>query len=280
MAICAVLNCGTRTGPKQARAKRSMKRTHNFPSSPGVREAWVRACGRGENFVPTQQFVVCCRHFTPSDYIRRGAQDRKLKMKKLKPGAIPTLLLPTAEAIVPNQDEVMANVDDHQALLDKIAGLEAMNADLLSQLDQKCVKMTEMEATNARKTADLRLQLDEECVKNTGLESMNSRKDALIADLRLQLDEERAALHSVYSDDEIYRLKNRKSRRKYTAATMKKAILLYYTTGHTGYEMLRSQGQPFPTPRTIRNYMKKIPFSVGTLHAFIEKMKPKVEKMN
>ena len=66
----------------------------------------------------------------------------------------------------------------------------------------------------------------------------------------------------------------------FSSATMKRSIQLYYTCGTSGYKLLLDQGHPLPSVRTIQRYMKKVPFQTGTLHAIIEKMRTKVEKMH
>ena len=208
MTVCAVLGCDTRSGAVQSRRRR---RLHIFPRDSSRREQWILACGRGENFVPTPYHMVCSRHFLNGDYSGFGAQNRSLKRKELKPDSVPTQCLPTSSS-----GEVHVT-DQGQLHLPVQAGPS----------DQ--IRNPAEEVTYLR-------------TKVAGLEALDEQKTKLVDDVRKENNEYKEAFQRIYFDDQIHRIMKPKSRKKFSSATMKRAIMTYYTCGSAGYKLLREQG--------------------------------------
>ena len=276
---CSVQGC------KSNRAHKSPSvPVHYFPLNiPAIAEKWKSACGRGENFVPAKHHVICRKHFTKNDFQKFYSHgSKKMTKKKLKDFAYPTMYLPTAETkssvehdhmrMKPSTsdhlfDEVQFNTSDdenHGHQHKEVAAEVEIEADVNELLR---VKIQQLEA-----------EKQELLSKNEALEGRN--KD--LEELKSEIHE---AVSTVYSEDEIYRLKSKKFRKKYPmkrypSAAMMKAIKTYYTCGTAGYKHLLKQGQPWPSVRTIQRHLKKVPFDHGTLDAIIEKLKPKVAAMH
>ena len=85
---CAVAIC---TSPQETTS-------HRFPRDPHLRKLWISACRRGDD-LDTQKCVVCTVHFKKEDYQRDFKNElmNKPLRKLLKPDAIPTLCLSTAQ---------------------------------------------------------------------------------------------------------------------------------------------------------------------------------------
>ena len=238
MVRCAVLNCDTRSDAKQASRRR---RTHGFPAHPSVRRDWIRACGRA-NYVPTFHSVVCCRHFRLVDYILTG--DLSSKKRLLKPDAIPSQCLPTANIEENDQLHLEEQMHvDHENPV-PVPVPDGSSAPVENNSIPESVQIEDPEKE------DLRVQLGAQKAINkrqsallAGQEALNKRQKCLIDDLRLENAENSTALNRIFNEDQIYRAKNPKSTtKKFSGATMKRAIQTYYTCGHTGYELLLQQG--------------------------------------
>ena len=253
--------------------------THQFPPEDtlnSVRRKWIKACGR-ENFVPTPHSVVCRKHFSNFDYVLWGRKGNRLKRPLLKSLAVPTKFLPTAET---NSVE-----HDH-------GHLERMNVDHDYATDEQSLEIgQEVEiAPTLEDEKKLNQQLQERIqqleaslaasqAKNVELEEKITRIENESKKVEENLAEAKQMLHSLFNEDQLKHLKDKKSKAHYSLNTLKKAIKLYYTCGSTGYSLLRDEGYPLPTARTIQRHLKKIPFRPGTLDAFIKKMEPKVKAM-
>ena len=272
--------CAVRTCRSNNRAPGSQKVTvHHFPPEEtlkSVRDQWIEACGR-ENFVPTRSSAICKRHFTNFDYILRGRKGNRLIRPLLKSMAVPTKFLPTAETNHVEHDHmhfVRMNVDhdydiDEQSL--EIGREEEVAPTLedetkLNQLLQERIQQLEAELAASK-------------AKNVELEEKIRQNDINSKKVEENLAEAKKMLQSLFNEDQLKHLKDKKSKAHYSANTLKKAIKLYYTCGTSGYNLLREEGYPLPALRTIQRHLKKIPFRPGTLDEFIKKMEPKVKAM-
>ena len=202
MVLCAVLNCDTRSDAVKLYRRRQ---THDFPVDPFMRNQWISACGRGDNFVPTTSHRVCCRHFKYADYVHHGTRGQPLKRKMLKPGSMPTECLPSPTPVV---------IHDHGHL----------HVPVVDQFENP-----------AEEIQYLRTKL-------AGQEALNEQQSKEIGDLRSEKIEYEEAFRRIFNEDQIHRLRNPKSRGKFSADTMKRAVLLYYTCGSSGYRLLLQQG--------------------------------------
>lgn len=111
--------------PKQCsvaicRESRQDRSYHLFPRDPVLRNIWVEACHRKDNFNP-ERSIVCSNHFLPSDYEHHLMNEllQKQSKKILKKGAVPTQnLLPDIDdiekmkrAVEAQKSEVLQNLN-------------------------------------------------------------------------------------------------------------------------------------------------------------------------
>ena len=160
----------------------------------------------------------------------------------------------------------MSTDQDYDAI---VVPTENHHEDLGSEVQ---IESTSQELLEAR-VKELEALLDQSEAKNAELEAKNVQ-------LQEEIDKHNKTLFSVFNEDEIQRLKNKKSKKKFSNKTIKKALKLYYTCSRSGYELLLSLGHPLPCVRTLQLHMKKVPFEPGTLHSIITKLKSKVQAMH
>ena len=88
-----------------------------------------------------------------------------------------------------------------------------------------------------------------------------------------------SSLKKIFTDDQIHRLKNPKSRSHWSNKTMQQSIAMKTICGPTAYEYLYSRGYPIPHINTIYNHMRKIECEPGILYDFIDMTELKVATM-
>ena len=99
MPSCSVTGCGYRPSKRGATAEATKYQCFPLPKEPPeLRQLWSRYL-INDNYLPTQQPVVCERHFEEDSYVEnnlttRGNPKRK---RKLKPSSYPTLFLNPAK---------------------------------------------------------------------------------------------------------------------------------------------------------------------------------------
>uniref|UniRef100_A0A146LLE7 THAP domain-containing protein 5 n=2 Tax=Lygus hesperus TaxID=30085 RepID=A0A146LLE7_LYGHE len=91
---CAVATCNNTY--KKAKKEGHLLSLHSFPRDSELRDCWVAACRRADDWNPLTSHV-CSDHFTPNDF----EADQRLQLwtgikwkPKLKHGAIPSVQLP------------------------------------------------------------------------------------------------------------------------------------------------------------------------------------------
>ncbi|KAJ8720418.1 hypothetical protein PYW07_012461 [Mythimna separata] len=85
MPCCAVRVCGNRSS--EANFKTCGVTYHRFPRDPKLKEKWINACGRKDQWFPTQHGVICSSHFEEKCF------QPIAKSRRLFPEALPTLKL-------------------------------------------------------------------------------------------------------------------------------------------------------------------------------------------
>ena len=299
---CAVKNCRathTTFGGKTIR-------THYFPKPklPTLRKEWAEFCERPD-FVPTKHSVICCRHFQRSDYIIFGKKG-KLKQEKLKSFAKPSLFPPTPkeDSVAHDHGVFVQQFNDHDFDVDDSYGHqhkeigaeceiaithEEQNADLKSENEALKAELEQfkLKAQQDKEVQDEAFKAELEQCKvqaEKEKEALKTQIDEWVLKVEQEQKEKQElndAISRVYNPDEVYRLKNPKSRKEWSMPTLKKHIQTYYSCGGTAYEHLRDeQNQPLASSRTLRNHMAKIDFEPGTLDEIIEKMRAKVQNMH
>lgn len=94
MPRCCAVNCSNVSGTNRSHEGAPIS-YHRFPQTSSLRTAWTQKINR-KNWTPSIYSVVCSSHFTSGDFELdmvakvMGSKPRR----KLKDGAIPTLLLP------------------------------------------------------------------------------------------------------------------------------------------------------------------------------------------
>ncbi|KAH7958667.1 hypothetical protein HPB49_004082 [Dermacentor silvarum] len=101
-------------------------RARVFPSDPAQNAAWAKAVRRG-NFVPTKYTVICEHHFHENDFVDSASYtdnmtgeviEVPLKLRRLKPSAIPSLF-PNCPAYLSRQaTEARESPEEKRARLD------------------------------------------------------------------------------------------------------------------------------------------------------------------
>ncbi|XP_058838199.1 zinc finger protein 354B-like [Topomyia yanbarensis] len=81
---CCVSDCNSNYDAV-LRKGQSVISTFKFPDDPELRNRWIRAVKRGDNWKPGTTASVCINHFQPEDILKYG------KPAKLKPNAVPTI---------------------------------------------------------------------------------------------------------------------------------------------------------------------------------------------
>ncbi|XP_055595278.1 zinc finger and SCAN domain-containing protein 12-like [Uranotaenia lowii] len=75
-------------------------RSYNFPrENKGLMVAWLRACGRSENYVPPKNATVCEKHFNPEDVFVNPTQSRAVPSLNLY-WKVPKAEQPKQETVV------------------------------------------------------------------------------------------------------------------------------------------------------------------------------------
>ena len=115
MPSCSVTGCGYRPSKRGATAEATKYQCFPLPKEPPeLRQLWSRYL-INDNYLPTQQPVVCERHFEEDSYVEnnlttRGNPKRK---RKLKPSSYPTLFLnPTKVAKARSTQDLTAKPEN------------------------------------------------------------------------------------------------------------------------------------------------------------------------
>ncbi len=120
--VCAVACCKAPFPPDVS--------FHRVPKKEPARKAWVNACKRKDKFNPDTS-LICSQHFLPTDF-DRDLQSELLhgkRRRKLKTGAIPTLLLlPCAQTPAISERQQRADKRERKNLLQDV--LSTVNPDV------------------------------------------------------------------------------------------------------------------------------------------------------
>ncbi|CAH0625679.1 unnamed protein product [Chrysodeixis includens] len=85
MPSCSVLVCGNRSNV--INFKSSGVTYHRYPKCPKLKEKWMTATGRGDDWFPTHHSSICSTHFEEKDF------QPAAKSRRLFATAVPTLKL-------------------------------------------------------------------------------------------------------------------------------------------------------------------------------------------
>ena len=271
MPYCAVVGCnsGAKGSPNV--------RTHAFPPGERLRKKWKDQVNR-IGFEPNENSRVCSLHFKEEDYtpLIKG------RRPQLKPRAYPRFALRPAEGIRgPSRH-------DHGHLAKKQEGEAEANgkAQKRKKSSDRAGPSAKRQPTEVDQGVDHEMSVGEVEIGPNPAEEIKllrmalAERDKAIEAQAKELSELKSAIKTVYEDDQVHRLKNPKSRSKWSPKTLKKAIQYYYSAGATHYEMRRKKGEPWPSSDCLRKHLRKIPFEIGTLKGMLRRLKSKVKLMN
>lgn len=97
----------------------------------------------------------------------------------------------------------------------------------------------------------------------------------------LKSEEEKDRLKSkikhIFSDDEMRSMERLSAQgMRWEANTLVKSLKLRLSCGSQGYSLLRNQGLPFPSERTLQRHLENFKFQPGLLQDMIEPLRMKV----
>ncbi|KAL4152818.1 hypothetical protein QTP88_000651 [Uroleucon formosanum] len=92
---CAIATCDLYSGKTKKIGMTDIS-FHRFPKDPDVQKIWTLKCKRGDSWNPSKSYI-CSKHFKSEDFIRdlKSELMGNKTVRRLKPGSIPTLNLPT-----------------------------------------------------------------------------------------------------------------------------------------------------------------------------------------
>lgn len=114
---CAVSTCHNR-GPKPSDSKSDEETVisyFSFPKNSELRDKWIKACGRGDNFNPNTS-RICSNHFRDSDFVRNLKAELlgyDSPRKFLKKGSVPTVNISTEFEELDIFDECTPVIQEH-----------------------------------------------------------------------------------------------------------------------------------------------------------------------
>ncbi|XP_008178372.1 THAP domain-containing protein 4-like [Acyrthosiphon pisum] len=92
---CAIATCDLYSGKTKKIGMTDIS-FHRFPKDPDVQKIWTLKCKRGDSWNPSKSYI-CSKHFKSEDFVRdlKSELMGNKTVRRLKPGSIPTLNLPT-----------------------------------------------------------------------------------------------------------------------------------------------------------------------------------------
>ena len=92
---CVINSCKNSSLRKNASSH--VETFHRIPKDRILRDKWLKAINRNPQKFSVDGAICCSRHFESHDYINSGLKGLATPSKKLKKGAVPTLLLDPEE---------------------------------------------------------------------------------------------------------------------------------------------------------------------------------------
>ena len=88
-------------------------------------------------------------------------------------------------------------------------------------------------------------------------------------------------LKKIFNTDQIEAITTvTKKVSRWSEPTIKKGFQIRFATGITGYNMMRNQGMPLPSNRTLSERLQHIKFKPGIQHDIVDALKDKITSLN
>uniref|UniRef100_A0A147BJU3 Putative transposable element n=1 Tax=Ixodes ricinus TaxID=34613 RepID=A0A147BJU3_IXORI len=126
-------------------------------------------------------------------------------------------------------------------------------------------------------TPDLMSQLKERIQQLERQSKLLKRRNLSLTRAKENLE---SNLRGLFNDDQILFLSRRgKTQVKWSPQTIKDSLQIHFSCGTTGYNVLRSKQQPYPSTRTLRRRLEGIKFEPGILGEVFVLLKAKVSHL-
>ena len=263
-----------------------------------MKKLWLDQINRA-NFIPTDNTVVCERHFEDSKFqpSAERSRGRKRVRRQLRPRAYPTLFLRPCD----EEEPITSGASSISTAPPKALGdhsysrggnLSDVRETPLDTMIPNEVTISESDGATHEESEQLKNPPEKIslCEKRSCVDQQ-SLNDALLQRIRFlenQLEEEKkqkelyqTALKDICNEDQVEKmLLPSSSTMHWSVKTIMDSIYLYYKLGHTNYEFLRKQRKmPLPCKATLLRHLSAVDCNTGILRDFIEFMKKPVENL-
>lgn len=262
-----------------------------FPRDPVRRALWAQNVPL-ENWVPTNNSVLCEVHFAPEMW----EANRKHKLKR---DAIPTIFgfffkKQVLTKDVENDGSSENNINEITSIIpsNKCANEEATDDDKNTEVNIETVIINDtsepitLSANISSITESIETIKEEndkykELVKKQQLQLIIMRKKLKIMRLtnsalksKINNDKYKKAVSAMFNEDQIRALLKKNRTRNWSNETIQRALKIKFACGTAGYEEVL-QNMPLPSLRTLRRKLVDVQFEPGISNQMFEFLKYK-----